>query len=182
MTECITQSSESASACFTGEAYLSDRLNTSVCPQFIDEMDPNLIDLSGMPNRPPIQEGIAKKLNRPFSGSLSDPGLLKEVRKRYRNVLGCSMPRSVKNWLTGHPIGTDKMRNHYDLTVALGMDLAETESFFYRYYLMEPFHVKARTDAVFYYGITHNLSYERIRFLLEQASACWLQSSLIRFA
>lgn len=131
-----------------------------------------LIEPEMLPKRPAFYSGVKDRLL--FLDEIDEDADTRKVTdillKRYRDNLGISCPRAVKNWMKGQPVGTDLMENHYDLCLALSMNLSETEAFFRKYYLLEPFHVKSTLDAVYYYGFVSNLTYGEIQNLLKIAS------------
>jgi hypothetical protein len=92
-----------------------------------------------------------------------------EVRRRYKELLGFSCPRTVVEWIRGTTPGVTNRRNNYDLCYALEMDFRQTAVFFQKHFLTLPFNVKSRTDAVFMYALYHQKPYSAAAAMLEKA-------------
>ncbi len=117
-----------------------------------------------------VLEGVLKYLDleEVIGEDETRKAVVKELNKRYKNNgIAEGAPKTVKdNWLKGKPVNPSYRENLYNLCLALGLGLEETKEFFLKYYLTIPFNYKNRTDAIYYYGFTHNLSYSDIHSLL----------------
>lgn len=125
--------------------------------------------------RPIFMEGVVKRLNQlGIECSINNDSdlILSEVRKRFKSKLGFRCPKPVENWIKGIAVpGVTKRKNHYDLCYALEMNLLETAEFFCKHYLTVPFNYKDRTDAVYFYCLYHERSYETIQKMLQNSLA-----------
>ncbi len=100
----------------------------------------------------------------------SDPEqMLREVKVRYRARTGETCPRTIQEWFRGTTPGVINRKNNYLLCYALEMNVQETEEFFCKYYLTVPFYCKDRTDAVFFYCLSHDRPYTVIKDMLDAA-------------
>lgn len=124
-----------------------------------------------MENQPVLMEGITAALKRSgFEYDIEDKdSVLAEIKRRYKNILGISCPRTVIEWIKGTTPGTTNHRNNYELCFALEMNFQQTSDFFRNYYLTQPFNVKNRTDAVFMYAFYHKKPYTVVSGLLEKS-------------
>ena len=121
--------------------------------------------------RPVFPEGVASRLNQLGVFCTADDTvlMLKKVKRRYKELLGFSCPRTVQEWMKGTAPGVTNRKNNYDLCYALEMDFRQTMVFFQKYYLSLPFIVKARVDAVFMYCLYHRKPYSVVTELLERS-------------
>lgn len=90
--------------------------------------------------------------------------IISETESRY-NDKGIEFTKTVRQWLQGKkkPSQSQAYRhNCYDFCIALGMDINETFEFMFKHFQIMPFYYKNRTDAIYYYCILHNKSYETI--------------------
>lgn len=87
-----------------------------------------------------------------------------ETEKRYKNK-GIEFTKTIRQWLQGKkkPSQSQAYRyNCYDFCIALGMDINETFEFMFKHFQIMPFCYKNRTDAIYFYCILNNKSYETI--------------------
>ncbi len=124
------------------------------------------IDLN---NRPIFLEGVVARLNAlGVSCSISDEQIIaEEVKKRYKDFIGEPCPRTILEWIKGTPPSTTNRANNYNLCFALDMNLHQTAEFFLKHFLTVPFNYKDRTDAIYFYALTHKKPYSTIKRLLE---------------
>lgn len=119
--------------------------------------------------RNPVLEGICEQLKR-LGINIDEgdrKGLTKELNSRYKNMgMEEGVPKSVKNWLSGTPVNPAYRANLYNLCMALEMSIEETRVFFLKNYMTIPFNFKDRVDAVYFWGISHKLSYTEIQKIL----------------
>lgn len=76
-----------------------------------------------------------------------------------------SVRKRVHQWIRGKkkPSQSQAYRhNCYDFCIALGMDINETFEFMFKHFQVMPFYYKNRTDAIYYYCILNNRSYDTI--------------------
>lgn len=121
--------------------------------------------------RKAFAEGLAERLTQlgtPCTAEDTET-MLAEVRRRYKELLGKSCPRTVVEWIRGTTPGTANRMNNYDLCYALEMDCRQTSEFFRKCFLTQPFNVKSRTDAVYLYCIYHSKLYSTVTDMLEQS-------------
>lgn len=125
------------------------------------------IDLS---NRPIFIEGVVARLHAlgVECGIDDTETILEEVKRRYKDRIGEDC-RTIWEWLRGTPPSTNNRKNNYNLCYALEMTLQETAEFFLKCFLTVPFNYKDRTDAVFFYCLSHNKPYSVIKSMLEKA-------------
>ena len=111
--------------------------------------------------RPLFLEGLAVRLTELGTAcSVSDTEvMLTEIKRRYKEKLGKLCPKTVQNWIRGTIPGATNRINNYELCYALEMDFRQTAVFFQKHFLMLPFHVKSREDAVFCYCLYHQKPY-----------------------
>ena len=123
-------------------------------------------------SRPVFLDGISARLTELGTPCTADDReiMLKEIKRRYKEILGFSCPRTVQEWIKGTTPSTNKDRqNHYELCYALEMDFRQTVTFFQKNYLTIPFNVKNKTDAVFMYALYHKKPYSAVKELLEKS-------------
>lgn len=90
--------------------------------------------------------------------------IINETENRY-NDMGIEFTKTIRQWLQGKkkPSQSQAYRhNCYDFCIALGMNLNETFEFMFKYFQVMPFYYKNRTDAIYYYCIRNNKSYDTI--------------------
>lgn len=90
--------------------------------------------------------------------------IVSETETRYNNK-GIDFTKTVRQWLQGRkkPSQSQAYRhNCYDLCIALGMNINETFEFMFKHFQIMPFYYKNRTDAIYYYCILNNRSYDTI--------------------
>lgn len=124
----------------------------------IDDLEENNIFL----------EGVSSYLDIPSDDSNA---LIKEVEARYVSK-GIEFTKTIRQWLQGKkkPSQSQAYRhNCYDFCIALGMDINETFEFMFKHFQVMPFNYKNRTDAIYFYCILHNKSYETIVKMRETA-------------
>lgn len=121
---------------------------------------------------PLFLEGLSARLIQLGVSCNSDDEelMLTEVKRRYKEILDISCPRTVQEWIRGTTPGITNRKNNYDLCYALEMDLQQTAIFFQKYYLTMPFNVKSRVDAVFLYSLYHKKPYSEVIELLEKST------------
>ena len=118
-----------------------------------------------------VLEGICNHLKK--LGIEIDEGnqknLIKELNQRYRKIgIDEGTPKSVKNWIKGTRVNPAYRANLYNLCIALEMNIEETRIFFLKNYMTIPFNFKDQVDAIYYWGISHNLSYLEIQKLISE--------------
>lgn len=121
--------------------------------------------------RPVFLEGVSSRLTQLGVACTVDDNelMLTEIKRRYKELLGLSCPRTVKEWIKGTTPGVTNRRNNYDLCYALEMDLQQTAVFFQKHYLTLPFIIKAKIDAIFLYCLYHHKPYSVATELLEKS-------------
>ncbi len=121
--------------------------------------------------RPLFLEGLAARLTQLGTPCHADDTeiMLAEVKRRYKDILGISCPRTVQEWIKGTTPGITNRRNNYELCCALEMDFRETAVFFQKHFLTMPFNAKSVTDAVFMYCLYHGKPYSAAAEMLEMA-------------
>ena len=121
--------------------------------------------------RPVLLEGLSARLTElgvPCTSADTDT-MLTEVKRRYKDILGKSCPRTVQEWIRGTTPGVTNRLNNYDLCYALEVDFQQTAIFFQKHYLTIPFNVKSRTDAVFLYCLYQRKPYSVVTEMLDSA-------------
>lgn len=118
-----------------------------------------------------ILEGVVERLNQlgsPFTCE-DKKSVVKELNRRYR-LMGIDegVPKSVKNWLEGTPVNPAYRENLYNLCITLEMSIEQVRIFFLKNFMTIPFNFKDRIDAIYFYGISHGLSYLEISELLNE--------------
>ncbi len=122
-------------------------------------------------NRNPVLEGIVERLNQlGIQITCEDKKVItKELNNRYIAMgIEEGVPRAVKNWISGTPVNPAYRENLYNLCIALGMNTEQVRVFFLKNYMTIPFNYKDRTDAIYFYGISHDLPYLKILKLLNE--------------
>ena len=121
--------------------------------------------------RPVFLEGVSERLSLlGVTCAAEDTELmLTEVKRRYKELLGFSCPRTVQEWIKGTTPSVTNRKNNYDLCYALEMDFQQTAVFFQKHYLTMPFNVKSSVDAVFMYALYHKKPYSEVTELLEKS-------------
>ena len=120
-------------------------------------------------DKPVFLEGVSKRLALLGFPCASEEEMLTEIKRRYKEILGFSCPRTVQEWFRGTVPGNTNRRNLFDLCYALEMDFDETLVFFQKSYLTIPFNVKSKVDAVFMYALFHHKPYSVVIDMLEKA-------------
>ena len=90
--------------------------------------------------------------------------IINETEKRY-NGKGIEFTKTIRQWLQGKkkPSQSQAYRhNCYDFCIALGMNFNKTFEFMFKHFQIMPFYYKNRTDAIYYYCIRNNKSYDTI--------------------
>ena len=120
---------------------------------------------------PVFLEGVSTRLSQLGVACAADDNelMLTEIKRRYKEILGYSCPRTVQEWIKGTTPGITNRKNNYDLCYALEMDFQETAVFFQKHYLTMPFNVKSSVDAVFMYALYHKKPYSAVTELLEKS-------------
>lgn len=121
--------------------------------------------------RNPVLEGVVERLNQlGIQVTCEDKKkIVKELNSRYVAMgIGEGIPRTVRNWLSGTSINPAPAyrENLYNLCIALEMNTQEVRIFFLKNYMTIPFNYKDRIDAIYFYGISHSLSYLEISALI----------------
>lgn len=121
--------------------------------------------------RPVFLEGVSARLSLLGVACAAEDTelILTEVKRRYKELLGFSCPRTVQEWIKGTTPGVTNRKNNYDLCYALEMDFQQTAVFFQKHYLTMPFNVKSSVDAVFMYALYHKKPYSEVPELLEKS-------------
>ena len=150
-----------------GETCLEDPTD----PQSAEDLTSGIERAAELDARPVFLEGVSERLDHlGISCTVEDTDImLAEVRRRYKERLGFSCPRTVQEWIKGSMPGFTSIKNNYDLCYALEMDYRQTADFFYKHYLTMPFNAKAKVDAVFMYALYHDKPYTVITKLLESS-------------
>lgn len=122
--------------------------------------------------RPVFLEGVATRLSQLGVACTADDVelILAEVKRRYKELLGFSCPRTVQEWIKGTTPGITNRKNNYDLCYALEIDFQQTAVFFQKHYLTMPFNAKSSVDAVFMYALYHKKPYSAVTELLEKSN------------
>ncbi len=122
--------------------------------------------------RPLFPEGLAERLTALGTACSPDDTeiMLREVRRRYRTILGKTCPKAVQNWIRGTTPGMTNRVNNYELCYALEMDFQQTACFFQKHFLTLPFNVKSREDAVFCYCLYHRKPYAAAADMLAKSA------------
>ena len=120
---------------------------------------------------PVFLEGLAGRLTElGTSCTVSDTDImLSEVKRRFKEILGKTCPKAVRNWASGTLPGLVNRQNNYDLCYALEMDYKQTTAFFIKNFLTIPFNCKSKTDAIYYYCFYHNKPYSTAAKMLDEA-------------
>lgn len=131
----------------------------------------DIITAKELDDRPILLEGVVKYLNRiGIEVQVSDTDtILKEVRKLYKERLGIRCPKTVEGWLKGTEPSVKERKNNYSLCYALKLSLEETAEFFLKYFLTVPFNYKDTTDAIYFYCLYNNKSYDVIEKMMDKA-------------
>lgn len=90
--------------------------------------------------------------------------IVSETETRYNNK-GIEFTKTIRQWLQGKkkPSQSQAYRyNCYDFCIALGMNINETFEFMFKHFQIMPFYYKNRTDAIYFYCISNNRSYDTI--------------------
>ncbi len=114
----------------------------------------------------PVLEGVIRFLNREGENYTEEnrKEIVKELNKRYKNIgITEGIPRPVRNWLDGNPVGVTNRKNLYDLCIVLGLNEEETVEFFLKYYMTLPFNYKNKEDAIYFYCIHNNKTYDYVK-------------------
>lgn len=150
-----------------GETCLEDPTD----PQSAEDLTSGIERAAELDARPVFLEGVSERLDHlGISCTAEDTDImLAEVRRRYKERLGFSCPRTVQEWIKGSMPGFTSIKNNYDLCYALEMDYRQTADFFHKHYLTMPFNAKAKVDAVFMYALYHDKPYTVITKLLESS-------------
>lgn len=121
--------------------------------------------------RNPVLEGICEQLKK-LGVDINEgdkKSLTKELNHRYRKIgIEEGIPKSVKNWMTGTPVNPAYRANLYNLCLALEMNVEEIRVFFLKNYMTIPFNFKDRVDAIYYWGVSHHLSYLEIQRIINE--------------
>ena len=122
-------------------------------------------------SRPAFLEGLSERLIQlGVTCTASDTDvMLAEVKRRYKEILGISCPRTVREWIKGTTPGITNRRNNYNLCFALEMDFRQTAVFFQKHFLTMPFNAKSGVDAVFMYALYHKKPYSAVVEMLERS-------------
>lgn len=124
-----------------------------------------------METYPNFTEGVSERLTQlGIACSVEDIEImLAEIKRRYKEILGKSCPRTVQEWIKRQTPGATSRRNHYELCYALEMDYHQTAVFFQKHFLTLPFNVKSKEDAIFLYCIYHKKPYSTAARMLAEA-------------
>jgi hypothetical protein len=142
------------------------------CADDVNEAIARAIELD---ERPVFLEGVAGRLCQlGIKCTVSDTDImLKEIKRRFKNILGKTCPRTVKEWFRGTTPGFTEHINNYDLCYALEMNYSQTTDFFQKNYLTLPWNCKNKTDAIFMYCLWHGKPYSTVRYMLDE-SKCFI--------
>ena len=125
------------------------------------DINDNTYPVEELKNNNIFLEGVSSYLELSSDDSNA---LIKEVESRYASK-GIEFTKTILQWLQGKkkPSQSQAHRhNCYDFCIALGMNISETFEFMFKHFQIMPFYYKNRTDAIYYYCILHNKSYETI--------------------
>lgn len=142
-----------------------------IFPENTEEMITGIENAILIENYPIFLEGIAERLTQlGIACSVNETELmLAEIKRRYKEILNKSCPRTVQEWIKGQIPGATSRKNHYELCYALEMDYHQTAVFFQKHFLTLPFNVKSKEDAVFLYCIFHKKPYTVAAQMLAEA-------------
>lgn len=132
------------------------------------EINDNTYPFDDLGNKNIFLEGVSTYLNIESNDS---EALIAEVEKRY-STKGIDFTKTVRQWLQGKKKpsqGRKKRENCYKFCIALDMDINQTFEFMFKYFKIMPFYYKNRIDAIYYYGLCHNKTYEEIKQMLNFA-------------
>ena len=90
--------------------------------------------------------------------------IISETESRY-NDKGIEFTKTIRQWLQGKkkPSQSQAYRhNCYDFCIALGMNINKIFEFMFKHFQIMPFYYKNRTDAIYYYCILNNRTYDII--------------------
>lgn len=143
-----------------------------------DEWEESLFDSTEyameLDKRNPVLEGIIGRLRKlGFPATEDDKkGIERELNIRYKKIgIADGIPKALKNWIEkGTPVNPAYRENLYNLCLALEMNLDEIRIFFLKSYMTIPFNYKNRIDAIYYYGILHDLPYIEIANIIKDLS------------
>ena len=122
-------------------------------------------------NRNPVLEGIVERLTQlGIQITCKDKKIITKELNNCYIAMGIEegVPRAVKNWISGTPVNPAYRENLYNLCIALGMNTEQVRVFFLKNYMTIPFNFKDRIDAIYFYGISHDLPYIKILELLNE--------------
>lgn len=144
--------------------------NEPADPFSADDVNKAIEQAVELDERPVFLEGLSERLNRLGIRCTADDTdiILKEMKNRYRNILGKSMPKAVRNWIGGTTPGLTNHINNYDICYALEMDFHQTAEFFQKHFLTLPWNCKNKTDAVFLWCLWHKKPYSAVQTMLEE--------------
>ena len=147
--------------------------NKFVMNDVLDEFDIDDITFAKeLDERPVFLEGVVNHLSKlDIEVQVGDTDkILKEVRQLYKDRIGERCPKAIEGWIKGTEPSAKERENNYSLCYALKMSLEETAQFFLKYFLTAPFNYKDRIDAVYFYCLYNNKSYDVIKNMLEISS------------
>ncbi len=142
-----------------------------IAPENAEDVAAGISRALELESRPIFLEGLSARLMQLGIACTVDDVeiMLTEVKRRFKEILGFSCPRTVLEWIKGTTPGITNRKNHYDLCYALEMDFQQTAVFFQKHYLTLPFNVKSSVDAVFMYALYHKKPYSAVTELLEKS-------------
>ena len=142
-----------------------------IAPENAEDVASGISRALELGSRPIFLEGLSARLMQLGIACTVDDVeiMLTEVKRRFKEILGFSCPRTVLEWIKGTTPGITNRKNHYDLCYALEMDFQQTAVFFQKHYLTLPFNVKSCVDAVFMYALYHKKPYSAVTELLEKS-------------
>ena len=145
--------------------------STPINPATADDLIEGINRAIELESHPAFLEGLSARLTELGTSCTAEniEIMLTEVRRRYKDVLGISCPRTVVQWIRGTTPGFTNRQNCYDLCYTLEMDFQQTAVFFQKHYLTIPFIVKSKVDAVFLYCLYQRKPYSVVSEMLAES-------------
>lgn len=104
-----------------------------------------------------------------YTGKLSDTDAkIGYIRRRFSVAAIPIDTRIIKKWFLEHKRGTDR-NIAFQFCFAFGLNLDETQSFFRQVYLQRGIDCHDIREAIYYYCISHGMSYTQAQALIDKA-------------
>ena len=163
---------------YTEFIYDATCFGVPVDPETAEDVAAGIQRAMELDERPLFLEGLSERLTELGMRCTADDTdmMLSEVKRRYKEILGKTCPKTVQNWIRGTVPGITNRVNNYELCYALEMSFQQTAVFFQKHFLTLPFNVKSREDAVFCYCLYHQKPYAAAAELLERSKEVVLQA------